>query len=94
MAVACNLIGLAFDQLRIFDLAVFFQQGAIQLGLEKKEADVALIAMGAMAQIAWNESDKNRSLAWLKRGFSFLQNQEGINFNFSHQFLDTAMSLY
>lgn len=50
--------------------------------------------MGAMAQIAWNQSDKNSSIEWLQKGFTFLQKQDGINFNFSHQFLDTAMSLY
>jgi signal transduction histidine kinase len=94
MAVANNLIGLALDQLHLPDSAILFQQRAIQLALENKEVDVALIAMGAMAQIAWNQSDKNSSIEWLQKGFTFLQKQDGINFNFSHQFLDTAMSLY
>jgi hypothetical protein len=36
MAVANNLIGLAFDQLHQADSAILFQERAIELALEKK----------------------------------------------------------
>lgn len=94
MAVANNLLGLIYFKLGLLDSAYIYQNNAYQLGLLAKENDVSLISCAALANIKMAQSKTAEAVSFLKKGLKLKEEDPTINFYFTKQFLEDALSTY
>jgi signal transduction histidine kinase len=94
IAVANNLLGLAYSAVHKMDSAILFQNQAIDIGLKNEQEDVALIAYSAAATCFEKINKNDTALALLKKGFLLMEEKPFINNLFRGQFLEDAIGLY
>ena len=94
VAVAMNMEGLILEKQSFLEEAIQVQKQAVLIGINSGEADVALVAYGAIATCFSRRSNRDSAMAYLQKGFDLLKDESLVNTYFANQFLQAAMPIF
>ncbi|MES2849127.1 MAG: tetratricopeptide repeat protein, partial [Bacteroidota bacterium] len=94
IAAASNLLGILADERGRLQDAIAYQHKALQLGLQYRQIDLALIAYGDLAECHQKINHPDTAAYFLKRGFELIKVQHAIiNSFFEKDFLEDAIAV-
>lgn len=93
VAIANNLLGLLNERENNIAAAMKNQKDALQMGLQHKQTDVALIAYGSLAKCYQKINKADSAIDCLQKGFALVDRQPDISSFFQKDFFEDAVAV-